>query len=135
MRKITFKNITLQSAGHPIIIDQFYGNVALDEVVQPKKLRPLSCLRFLNLSTTYEQFSLVQQGGVQVSQVSYIGIQGTSSGPEAITFNCSSVGCRGITLENINIKSSNGGQTYVSCANAHGTYRNSNPRVDCLLHH
>ncbi|XP_022851448.1 probable polygalacturonase At3g15720, partial [Olea europaea var. sylvestris] len=80
-RNISFSDITLIAADNPIIIDQFYCN---GRVCKP-----------------------TNESAVQVSDVTYTGIQGTTVCKKAtINFSCSdTVPCTNITLNNINITS------------------------------
>ncbi|KAK7854080.1 polygalacturonase [Quercus suber] len=101
VRKISFEHITLQSVQNPIYIDQYYCDI--------KGARGNSCAQ--------------KSTGVQISEVTYNDIVGTSSTYVAINLNCSkSVACTGITLSSIQIKSDKSGQQVISkCTNAHGT--------------
>ncbi|XP_020208536.1 probable polygalacturonase At3g15720 [Cajanus cajan] len=79
----------------------------------------------------YNQY-LVQEG-VQLSEVTFSGFQGTSATDHAITLNCSSSGCFNIVLDQINIVSSKPGKpAYCSCINAHGTATDTVPDCSCL---
>ena len=63
----------------------------------------------------------MQPSAVQIQDVTYRNIQGTSSGDVAVNFSCSkTVACTGITLINVKITSTtaNGGKSI--CANALG---------------
>ncbi|XP_004305261.1 PREDICTED: probable polygalacturonase At3g15720 [Fragaria vesca subsp. vesca] len=107
-RKITFENITLTDAKHPIIIDQHYCNGKHD---CPNSTQ-----------------------AVQVSDVTYSNIQGTSSSMEAIVFNCTQIpGCTNIVMKQINITSAIAYQNIsASCINANGTCSTTVPQVSCL---
>nr|POF24622.1 putative polygalacturonase [Quercus suber] len=74
-------------------------------------------------STNGARIKTWQSTGVQISEVTYNDIVGTSSTYVAINLNCSkSVACTGITLSSIQIKSDKSGQQVISkCTNAHGT--------------
>lgn len=79
---------------------------------------------------------MLQTSAVKVSDVSYIGFQGTSSTEEAVQLSCSeSVGCTDIKINDIDITHSDSGKdTRASCINAHGElYGRLVPSVDCLL--
>ncbi|GAV66016.1 Glyco_hydro_28 domain-containing protein, partial [Cephalotus follicularis] len=108
-RNITFENITLIDSGNPIIINQYY------------------CPQETCINTPLD---------VNISDVSYLGVYGTSITEDAINLNCSkSIGCSNILLDNINITPSKNvkGQVYSSCNSAHGTCKSSIPPVACLL--
>ncbi|KAH9666621.1 putative polygalacturonase [Citrus sinensis] len=109
-RRISFERIKLESSDNPIIIDQYYCGPN-DECKN-------------------------QTSAVKVSDVSYIGFQGTSSTEEAVQLSCSeSVGCTDIKINDIDITHSDSGKdTRASCINAHGElYGRLVPSVDCLL--
>ncbi|OWM78267.1 hypothetical protein CDL15_Pgr015086 [Punica granatum] len=112
-RKISFEDITLMASQNPIIISQFYS----DSV------------------TTSRLNGTISTNDLSISQITFTGFHGTSATPSAITLKCSSQGggCTGLTLAHINITSSTRGETFATCSNAHGTYTDSVPRVDCLL--
>ncbi|XP_050379779.1 probable polygalacturonase At3g15720 [Argentina anserina] len=107
-RNITFEQITLIDAKHPIIIDQHYCNGRHD------------CP-----SSTQ---------AVEVSNVTYSDFQGTSSSSEAIVFNCTEMsGCTNIVMKQINITSADADQNIsASCINANGTCSSTVPQVSCL---
>ncbi|KAF7154748.1 hypothetical protein RHSIM_Rhsim01G0071300 [Rhododendron simsii] len=96
VRNVTFENLHFDSVQNPVIIDQNYCDVrgACPEL------------------TT----------GVQVSQVTYRGFDGTSSTDVAINLNCSrAVPCTGISMESINLVAAGvGRQVIADCGNAHG---------------
>ena len=74
------------------------------------------------------------QSAVEVSDVTFRDVRGTSADEIAIDLVCSdSVGCNNIWLENIDIRSAiPGKQTYSRCNNAHGTTKSTFPIVPCL---
>lgn len=76
-----------------------------------------------------------QTATVQVSDVSFNGLQGTSATDDAITLKCSqSIGCTNILFNNISITSATHGKvTHAICNNAHGSSGPSVPSLDCLL--
>ncbi|KAJ4898345.1 Polygalacturonase QRT2 [Raphanus sativus] len=77
-KNIIFQDILMQNVTNPIIINQNYCD-------QPK-----SCPE--------------QESAVQVSNVLYKNIHGTSSRPEAVIFACSkSIPCQGITMQNVKV--------------------------------
>ncbi|XP_059669557.1 polygalacturonase-like [Cornus florida] len=86
--KIKFENIQMNSVTNPIIIDQNYCDPC-----------------------TYSS-------AVQVRDVLYENIKGTSASQVAITFNCShSSPCQGIRLQNVNIKGDKGQTAKAICSN------------------
>ncbi|CAN0872887.1 Probable polygalacturonase At3g15720 [Linum grandiflorum] len=105
-RRIYFSDIILNNAGNPIIIDQSY------------------CYHCLQ-----------QESAVQISDVSYTRIYGTSSDPIAINLGCSQLrGCANIQLAHINITSAHPPTiTSSKCVNAHGGSIDTTPKVDCLV--
>ncbi|KAK2651598.1 hypothetical protein Ddye_011454 [Dipteronia dyeriana] len=108
-RRISFEGITLDAVANPIIIDQYYCNKDHD------------CKN--------------QTEAVAVSDVSFIGVRGTSTTEEAIQFSCSeSVACANIFVSDIHITSSVPGEiTRASCLDAHGSVSGpSVPPLDCL---
>ncbi|KAM3705293.1 hypothetical protein ACB098_03G068200 [Castanea mollissima] len=106
-RNIFFEQITLVDVKNPIIIDQFYCNGEHD------------CDN--------------ETSSVQVSNVTYIGIEGTCVGLDAITFNCDEIMCTNITMKHINITSSDPEKSVVaSCKNAEGNSECTIPEVPCL---
>ncbi|KAJ4718378.1 Pectin lyase-like superfamily protein [Melia azedarach] len=96
-RKITFQDIKLIAADNPIVIDQFY--CPHDKCSNKTK-------------------------AVQISDVSYFGIHGTSVKEYAIALDCSQTsGCSNILLDHIHITSTEANsKTYSSCTNAHGNF-------------
>ncbi|KAL3567263.1 hypothetical protein D5086_029914 [Populus alba] len=95
VRNVVFQNLIMKNVKNPIIIDQ---NYCPDNQGCPG-----------------------QSSGVQISQVTYRNIQGTSATPEAVTFDCSpSNPCRGIKLQDIKLTYTNTAATS-SCKNIGGT--------------
>ncbi|KAK8593891.1 hypothetical protein V6N12_045964 [Hibiscus sabdariffa] len=107
-RGVSFEGITLIASGNPIVIDQHYCN-GRDHHCQD------------------------QEKAVAISGVTFSGFQGTSAVVEAINLDCSKQGCRGITINNVNISSSVGQDLRAVCNNAHGTTASTVPVVSCLL--
>ncbi|XP_052200359.1 probable polygalacturonase At1g80170 isoform X2 [Diospyros lotus] len=96
VRKVSFQNLKFDSVKNPLIIDQNYCNVR----GQCKEL----------------------ETGVQVSDVVYKGLLGTSSTAVAINVNCSpAMPCTGISMESITLTAADAGKRVVaSCGNARG---------------
>ncbi|KAI4317373.1 hypothetical protein L6164_025246 [Bauhinia variegata] len=106
-RKITFEDIHVVAANNPVIIDQHY-----------------------------DAYDAVRGSAVEVSDVTYSNVHGTSAVDDAIQLNCdNSIGCTNIMFYDINITSSAPGKkTYASCNNAHGRFSLSTPNISCLLY-
>jgi polygalacturonase len=85
-------NIEMQNVANPIIIDQYYC-----DQTEPCQER---------------------NKAVQLSQVLYKNIRGTSASEVAIKFNCSrSVPCREIYLQDVILEPEGGGGTTATCEN------------------
>lgn len=75
----------------------------------------------------------MQTSAVNVSEVTYSDVRGSSADEKAITFDCSEEGCFGIKMEQVSITSSVPGKVTTSyCQNAHGTSSSTSPHVGCL---
>lgn len=75
----------------------------------------------------------MQTSGVNVSEVTYSNVQGTSADEQAITLDCSENGCFNIKMDLVKITSTvPGKQTTALCKNAHGTSSSTVPQVPCL---
>lgn len=72
----------------------------------------------------------LQESAVEIRNVLYQNIKGTSASEVAMQFNCSeSIPCQGIVLENIAMQLEGGGEAKASCNNAKLSYRGDvNPR-------
>lgn len=108
-RRISFQNIRFVAVDNPIIIDQFYCP---------------------NQVTCQNKTS-----AVELSEIRYSGILGTSTTDNAINLSCSqSTSCTGISIDHVYITSANPGEkTYANCFNAYGRYTHTIPPVKCLL--
>ncbi|KAG8367391.1 hypothetical protein BUALT_Bualt16G0067100 [Buddleja alternifolia] len=108
VRDVTFQNLKFSYVKNPIIIDQNYCYIrnACEE----------------------------QESGVQISNVNYKEVSGTSSTEIAINLNCSKfVPCFGISMESIQLMSAKAGNDVVaSCSNAYGQELDVFP-APCLL--
>lgn len=94
---ITFRNINMKNVANPIIIDQNYCD-------QDK-----SCKE--------------QESAVEIKNVTYQNITGTSADKDAITFDCSKYHpCQGVVLQEINLKREQGGDAKAVCNNVELTY-------------
>uniref|UniRef100_A0A804ILQ0 Polygalacturonase n=1 Tax=Musa acuminata subsp. malaccensis TaxID=214687 RepID=A0A804ILQ0_MUSAM len=108
-KAIIFENINFTAVNNPIIIDQHYCATGV-------------CAE--------------KSSAVQVTDVQFIEVRGTSSSQVAINLNCSqNVACTGITIQNVEIQpAQQGGQTSSYCFNAHGTVTGvAMPAVPCLM--
>ncbi|KAJ6896081.1 Polygalacturonase QRT2 [Populus alba x Populus x berolinensis] len=91
-RNIVFQNVVMRNVTNPIIIDQNYCDQD---------------------SPCEEQTS-----AVQISNVMYRNIKGTSASDVAVQFDCSkNIPCRGILLQDVNIALQENGKPEASCAN------------------
>lgn len=110
VRDVTFKNILMVNVSNPIIIDQFYCD------------SPTSCRN--------------QTSAVEISEIIYRNITGTSNTLKAMKFACSDVvPCRNIVLNDIDLEMiSNGTNKAVTfCNSAVGfSYGHVQPGADCL---
>ncbi|KAL2327030.1 hypothetical protein Fmac_020457 [Flemingia macrophylla] len=94
---IQFQNIQMDNVTNPIIIDQNY----CDQETPCKK----------------------QKSAVQIRNVLYQNIKGTSASDVGVQFDCSeNFPCQGIVLQNINLQHEGGGKAKASCNNAKLTY-------------
>ncbi|TVU33543.1 hypothetical protein EJB05_25367 [Eragrostis curvula] len=112
VRNVRFSNVQVSNVDHPIVIDQFYCDARTP------------CRN----STS----------NVQVSNVAYRHITGTSTRAEAIKFACSdAVPCRGIVLGDVDLRradgSGGGGEVQAVCNCVMGLDEGGvRPAVDCL---
>ncbi|XP_016900599.1 exopolygalacturonase-like [Cucumis melo] len=95
--KVTFLNLQMNNVKNPIIIDQSYC--------------PHSCGP-----------NEMSQSKVQIKDVRYEGIRGSSNTQVAVDFECSQVfPCQGIVLQDINLPFNGGGRTTANCHNVRGS--------------
>ncbi|KAL8144304.1 hypothetical protein V2J09_017336 [Rumex salicifolius] len=99
VRKIIFENLYFDEVKYPIIIDQSYCDVRG------------GCAE--------------KSTGVEISDVTYKGLYGTSRSDVAVYFHCSSsVACKKITLDSVLLKASDPSKEATSdCVNAYGVAR------------
>ncbi|KAJ0530534.1 putative endo-polygalacturonase [Helianthus annuus] len=96
VRNVTFEDVWMQNVSHPIIIDQYYCD---SDKPCPNKT-----------------------SAVNVENVSFVNIGGTSATMEAIVFACSDVSpCEGVYLEDVEIVSAFGGVTTSFCWQVNGS--------------
>ncbi|KAI6700588.1 hypothetical protein NL676_014912 [Syzygium grande] len=107
-RDIVFERITVSNSSHPIIIDQFYCD---------------------------HQDCKNQTSAVEISNVTYSQVNGTSRAKAAVEFACSNRHpCRDILMKDITLNlTAKGKETTSYCSNVRGR-RNSNifPSISCL---
>ncbi|KAK2636510.1 hypothetical protein Ddye_031302 [Dipteronia dyeriana] len=107
VRGVRFENVRMENVANPIIIDQFYCD------------SPKSCQN--------------QTSAVQISQIMYRNISGTTKSSKAMKFACSdTVPCNNIVLSNVNLERKDGVvETYCNSAQGFG-YGIVHPSADCL---
>ncbi|KAF5754063.1 putative polygalacturonase [Helianthus annuus] len=109
VRAVRYKNVQMQDVANPIIIDQFYCD-------SPKRCQN-------------------QTSAVEISQIVYENISGTSKSPNAIKFACSdTVPCTNIALNNIKLKRTDGKSAQTFCNSVMGfAIGHIEPPADCLM--
>ncbi|KAJ4974781.1 hypothetical protein NE237_007955 [Protea cynaroides] len=107
VRSVRFDNVRMEDVKNPIIIDQFYCD------------SPKTCKN--------------QTSAVQISQIMYRNISGTTTSEKAMQFACSdTVPCSNIVLGNIDLEKTDGtAETYCHSAQGFG-YGVVRPSADCL---
>ncbi|XP_059308468.1 probable polygalacturonase At1g80170 [Lycium ferocissimum] len=107
VRGVRFQNVMMQDVSNPIIIDQFYCD------------SPKSCQN--------------QTSAVEISEIVYRNVSGTSKSKNVIKFACSdNVPCSHIVLNNINLETRDG-TAEVYCNSATGiSYGYNHPSAECL---
>ncbi|XP_076884785.1 putative polygalacturonase At1g80170 [Bidens hawaiensis] len=108
VKAVRYQNVKMEDAANPIIIDQFYCD------------SPKSCKN--------------QTSAVEISQIMYLNITGTSKSAEAMKFACSdTVPCNNIILNNINLQMFDGKTAKTYCNSVTGiNYGSITPSADCL---
>ncbi|KAL1814215.1 hypothetical protein ACET3Z_024280 [Daucus carota] len=102
---VTFQDIVMDNANNPIIIDQQYCGGGHE---------------------------CIGSSHVQVKDVKFIRVEGTSRSEIAVNLNCSSSKpCRGIELNNINLSLADGGNATSSCSNASVSYIGTQNPAPC----
>ncbi|KAF8389108.1 hypothetical protein HHK36_025794 [Tetracentron sinense] len=146
-RKIWFEQINFVGVDNPIIIDQFYCGGVHNCANSVSKTNYIDICFSTSLTNYFSknlsiknadgflfapQFQTMETLAVQVSDVTYSGVQGTSIMEEAINLSCSkSNGCTNIVMNQINITSSVlGKKTYSYSFNAHGRSTAVTPPVN-----
>eukprot|EP00253_Pinus_taeda_P011084 PITA_11084 len=106
-RNIRFEDIVVDNVKNPIIIDQYYCDSS-----SPCK---------------------IQSSAVQIKDVTFKNIHGTSSTNVAVNFSCSeTIPCTGITLENVHISSTATNTANAICTNALGMPLGTTSPPSCL---
>ncbi|KAL5826754.1 hypothetical protein ACOSQ3_018595 [Xanthoceras sorbifolium] len=107
VRGVRFENVRMENVANPIIIDQFYCD------------SPKTCQN--------------QTSAVNISQIMYRNISGTTKSSKAMKFACSdTVPCSNIVLSNVNLEKKDGTvETYCNSAQGFG-YGVVHPSADCL---
>lgn len=107
-QNIIFQNIVMDNVTNPIIIDQNYCDQkepCKQQVKTPKT--QLSTTQSFNIHKNFLLSILsntLQADAVQVSNVIYQNIRGTSASEVAVKFDCSkSLPCQGVILQDINL--------------------------------
>ncbi|KAM1722783.1 hypothetical protein ACFX11_021448 [Malus domestica] len=110
VRGVCFQNVKMENVSNPIIIDQFYCD-------SPKTCQNLT-------------------SAVQITQVMYKNIYGTTKSAKAMKFACSdTVPCRNIVLTDVNLEKEDGQvETYCNSAQGFG-YGIVHPSAECLNSH
>ncbi|XP_076955535.1 putative polygalacturonase At1g80170 [Bidens hawaiensis] len=109
VRAVRYRNVQMDDVANPIIIDQFYCD------------SPKSCKN--------------QTSAVELSQIMYEIIHGTSKSPNAMKFACSdTVPCKNIVLIDINLKRTDEKPAQTFCNSVNGfTFGYVQPPADCLM--
>ncbi|KAL8142416.1 hypothetical protein V2J09_015448 [Rumex salicifolius] len=107
VKAVRFENVRMDSVANPILIDQFYCD------------SPDACP--------------TQTSAVQISQIMYRNISGTTTSKQAMKFACSdTVPCENIILNNVNLEKEDGtAEVYCHSATGFG-YGLVHPSADCL---
>ncbi|XP_011009731.1 PREDICTED: probable polygalacturonase At1g80170 [Populus euphratica] len=109
VRGVLFENVAMENVANPIIIDQFYCD------------SPKTCQN--------------QTSAVEISEITYRNIRGTTKSSKAMKFACSdTVPCSNIVLSNINLEKDGTEETYCNSAQGFG-YGVVHPSADCLSSH
>ncbi|XP_061993784.1 probable polygalacturonase At3g15720 [Rosa rugosa] len=105
-RAIFFEQMTLKQSNNPIVIDQHYCDGAAN--------------------------CQAKTGAVKVSDVTFSGFTGTSASEQAITLNCSDLGCTNILMDHVILTSAIGKPLHSVCNKASGKASFTSPPVPCL---
>ncbi|KAL8218917.1 hypothetical protein R6Q57_022290 [Mikania cordata] len=108
VKAVRYQNVKMEDVANPIIIDQFYCD------------SPKSCKN--------------QTSAVEISQIMYLNVSGTSKSVDAMRFACSdTVPCNNIVLNNINLQRLDGKTAQTYCNSVTGiNYGSVEPSADCL---
>ncbi|MED6150757.1 hypothetical protein PIB30_075601 [Stylosanthes scabra] len=107
VRGVRFQNVKMENVSNPIIIDQFYCD------------SPTACQN--------------QTSAVEIREIMYQNISGTTRSAKAIQFSCSdTVPCSSLVLSNVDLEKQDGTvETYCHSAQGFG-YGVVHPSADCL---
>lgn len=107
VRGVRFQNVRMEDVANPIIIDQFYCD------------SPIACQN--------------QTSAVNISQIVYKDVSGTTKSEKAMKFACSdTVPCSNIILSNVDLEKTDGTvETYCNSATGFG-YGIVHPSAECL---
>jgi polygalacturonase len=120
---VSFSRVTMHSVANPILVDQNYcprkvdcpGNVRLLPYMHATTREPIDRLHLCCCVC-------LQSSGVQISDLSYTDIKGSSATPVAVKFNCSGTNpCSGIKLRNIRLRYRHQRPAQAKCQNAGGS--------------
>ncbi|KAI3733496.1 hypothetical protein L6452_12939 [Arctium lappa] len=108
VKGVRYQNVKMDNVANPIIIDQFYCD------------SPKSCKN--------------QTSAVEISQIMYQNVSGSSKSADAMKFACSdTVPCNNIVLNNINLERLDGKTAQTYCNSVTGiNYGFIQPSADCL---
>lgn len=108
VKGVRYQNVKMDDVANPIIIDQFYCD------------SPKSCKN--------------QTSAVEISQIMYQNVSGSSKSADAMKFACSdTVPCNNIVLNNINLQRLDGKTAQTYCNSVTGiNYGFIQPSADCL---
>ena len=119
-KNIVFQNIIMDNVWNPIIIDQNYCDSAIPCNKQVQNWMTKLVLFICLILHAYNLVLFPQKSAVEVSNVLFKNIRGTSASREAIKLSCSrAVPCHGIALHNVKLTLKRGiGNAKSTCQNA-----------------
>ncbi|XP_070004078.1 polygalacturonase-like [Nicotiana tabacum] len=140
VRDVIFENLEFNSVKNPIILDQNYCDLNKNLFAPDVHTKPMNARQ-----RPFTQFFSAKVTGVQISNVIYQNIFGTSSTDIAINLNCSmSVSCTDITMQLIQLTSATPGtatpgrEVTAYCRNAYGQEYSIDivltPAILCCVH-
>ncbi|XBI68800.1 hypothetical protein VPH35_047952 [Triticum aestivum] len=116
---VSFSRVTMNRVANPMVVDQNYCPRKVD---CPGNVRLLPYI-YMHATTLHLCCCVcLQSSGVQISDLSYTDIKGSSATPVAVKFNCSGTNpCSGIKLRNIRLKYRHQRPAQAKCQNAGGS--------------